>query len=44
VISATAPFALGWTGVTAITAEPGARGVDGGDCAVAPEPPPASAA
>jgi hypothetical protein len=44
VISATAPLALGWTGVTAITADPGARGVVGGDCAVAPEPPPASAA
>jgi hypothetical protein len=44
VISATARPVLGWTGVTAITADPGARGADAGGCAVAPpEPPPSTA-
>jgi hypothetical protein len=44
VISATARPALGCTGVTAITADPGARGADTGGCAVAPPEPPPSAA
>jgi hypothetical protein len=41
VVSATASPALGWTGVTAITADPGASGVETGGCAVAPPEPPA---